>query len=242
MESQERNPILTSEETAPETETEIAEEPQETEQTPEAGRQKPSWEEILQDAEYRSRYDAAVQSIVQRRLRGRQNAEETLQRLSPVLEALRERFGSGEELDAVALAEKIREGGQRQSEEIRSHLETLLEEAELLRQTLPDFDLLRELEDPGFLRLTAPHSGVSLADAYYARHRGEIGERAARQSLEAFSRSLRSGAARPRENHGGQSAAQLGLDPRAMSRQEREALKKRIREAGAQGRKLPLGE
>ena len=54
-----------------------------------------SWEEILEDPEYKSRYDAAVQSIVQHRLRNRMNAEETLQKMAPVLEALEERYGDG---------------------------------------------------------------------------------------------------------------------------------------------------
>lgn len=240
MEIQEHNPMEAPEQAAPETETESAERPQENEQTRETVPQRLSWEEILQDAEYRKCYDAAVQSIVQRRLRGRADAEETLRGLAPVLEALRERYG--EESDAGVLAGKIRGDGLWQGTQISAHLEALLQEAELLRQTLPEFDLLRELEDPGFLRLTAPHSGVSLSDAYYARHRAEIGERAARQSLEAFSRSLQSGAARPRENHGGQRAARLETDARSMSREEREALKKRIREAGARGQKLPAGE
>lgn len=235
MQEQWQNPITSAEPTVPETVTENTE----PVQTPEA--KKPSWEEILQDEEYRKCYDTAVQSIVQRRLRGRQNAEETLARLDPVLQALRERYG-GEELAPESLAEKIREGEQRQSGEIRAHLESLLAEAEHLRQTLPDFDLLRELEDTAFLRLTAPHSGISLADAYYARHRDRIGEQAARESLEAFSRSLNRQSLRPRENHGGQRIARVGGDPANMSRQEREALKKRILEAKAQGRRLGVGE
>ena len=240
MEIQEQNPMASPEQAAPEIQTESAERPQEDEQARASVPQRLSWEEILQDAECRKCYDAAVQSIVQRRLRGRADAEDTLRNLEPVLAALRERYG--EESDSEALAGRIRGDGLWQGTQISAHLETLLREAELLRQTLPEFDLLRELEDPGFLRLTAPHSGVSLSDAYYARHRAEIGERAARQSLEAFSRSLQSGAARPRESHGGQGAARLEKDPRAMSHVEREALKKRIREAGAQGRKLPVGE
>ena len=75
----------------------------------------------------------------------------------------------------------------------------MLAEAEALRESVPDFDLLHELEDPDFLRMTAPHSGIALADAYYARHRAERERETARRSLEAVSRSLQSGGARPRE-------------------------------------------
>lgn len=241
MENQWQSPDLSQEQSAPETETETTASPEEGTPSPVESK-KPSWEDILRDPDYRKCYDAAVQSIVQHRLRNRMNAEETLQKMAPVLEALRERYGREADFDAEGMAERIRGEARQQREEIRGHLDALLEEAALLRETLPDFDLLRELEDPAFLRLTAPHSGVSLADAYYARHRGQIGEQAARKSLEAFSRSMRAQASRPRENHGGQSASRLGTDPRGLSRQEREALKKRILEAGAQGRKLPVGE
>ena len=36
---------------------------------------RPSWEEILEDPEYKSRYDAAVQGIVKARLKSRAMAE-----------------------------------------------------------------------------------------------------------------------------------------------------------------------
>ena len=97
------------------------------------------------------------------------------------------------------------------------------------------------MEDPEFLRLTAPHTGLTLADAYYALHREEIGAMAARRSLEALTRAVSYGGARPREIAGNMAASSITADPRSMSRDEREALKKRIYEAKAQGRKLPFG-
>ena len=207
---------------------------------PQSGEKRPSWEEILADPEYRKQYDEAVGRTVQRRLRSRAEAEQRLSALGPVLDALRERYGKQDE---TALAALIRRGECLYGpEEIRLHLDGLLEQAEQLRSRAPDFDLLRALEDPAFLRLTAPHSGVSPEDAWYALHRAEISEAAARKSLQALSRSLRTQAARPRENHGGGGGAAVNRDPRSMSRQEREELKKRILEAKAQGRKLSVGE
>lgn len=221
---------------------EPAEAPTEAPKTdaPQSGGKRPSWEEILADPEYRKQYDEAVGRTVQRRLRSRAEAEQRLSALGPVLDALRERYG---EQDETALAGLIRRGECLYGpEEIRLHLDSLLEQAEQLHSRAPDFDLLRALEDPAFLRLTAPHSGVSPEDAWYALHRGEISEAAARKSLQALSRSLRTQAARPRENHGGGGGAAVNRDPRSMSRQEREELKKRILEAKAQGRKLSVGE
>ena len=201
---------------------------------------KPSWEEILADPDYKRSYDEAVGRTVQRRLRSRAEAEQRLSALEPVLRALKDRYG---EQDETSLAEQIRRGESPVADgDILRHLEGLFEQAEQLRERLPDFDLLRALEDPAFLRLTAPHSGVSARNAWYALHAEQIGAEAARRSLEAMSRSVRTQTARPRENHGGAAEAGFVRDPKSMSRQEREELKKRILEAKAQGRKISVGE
>ena len=89
MENQWQSPDLSQEQSAPETETETTASPEEGTPSPVESK-KPSWEDILRDPDYRKCYDAAVQSIVQHRLRNRMNAEETLQKMAPVLEALRE--------------------------------------------------------------------------------------------------------------------------------------------------------
>ena len=240
MNENERNQTLSEEETSmpagEETESPAAEQSGE----------RMSWEEILADPEYRRRYDESVQHIVQKRLRSRAGAEARLERLAPVLEALGTRYGvdwADEALDMRTLAGRVSGEEERRAaeEEIDRHLDGLFEQARSLRESVPDFDRLHELEDPRFLRLTAPHSGVALADAWYALHRAEIGRQAARESLEALSRSLQSGGRRPRElsDRRGDSGK---TPPARMNREEREALKKRILEAKAQGRRLPVGD
>ena len=209
------------------------------------GQHKPSWEEILQDPDYRSSYDQAVQGIVKARLRGRAQAEEKLEKLSPVLRVLEERYGLTEGSNAESLAQNLRERAEAYRPEgagIAAHLQAMYAEAEALRRSVPDFDLQREMEDPEFVRMTAPHSGISLADAYFARHRAERERATAQKSLEAVSRSIMSAGARPRELRETGKGERFTLDPRSMSREEREALKKRILEAKAQGRKLGVGE
>ena len=147
-----------------------------------------------------------------------------------------------EDIDARALSELIRTPtGFGSGEEIRRHLEELAYQEAALKESFPEFSLEREMEDPEFLRLTAPHTGLTLADAYYALHREEIGAMAARRSLEALTRAVSYGGARPREIAGNMAASSMTADPRSMSRDEREALKKRIYEAKAQGVKLPYG-
>lgn len=204
--------------------------------------QRLSWEQILADPDYKSCYDASVQEIVQRRLRDRNRAEQTLQQLQPVLRALEEVCGVHPE-DSEALCGRIYElgrGGAPDEGQLREHLARLMAEGERLKSRLPDFDLERELENPDFLRLTAPHSGVGLEDAFFALHRDSIAQSAARESLAALSRSMRRQQLRPRESRAGQTPVPAGAG--SMSRAEREALKKRILEAKAQGRRLSVGE
>ncbi len=211
-----------------------------------------SWEEILEDPEYRSEYDRQVQSIVKKRLRDRQGNEERLKRLDAAMDEIGRSFGmdrrQGQELDTGQLVEKIRRERQEKlkseygrAAQAKAQLGSLKRQAEELSRSVPDFDLGREMENPDFLKLTAPHTGLSLEEAYYALHHREIGEKMARAGALSAARAVSSGAARPRELRGGQAAINATGDPRQMSRQEREALKKRIYQASAQGKKLPYG-
>lgn len=204
-----------------------------------------SWRDIMSDPEYRAEYDREVQSIVKKRLKGRQNAEEKLERLKPVLSAVSRRF-AGEQnldtLDAQGLAEKIMDDGSgKWRGRAREHLDDMRRQEAQMRERYPGFDLERELENERFVRLTAPHTGLSLEDAYCAIHYNELKEAEARKSLCAIAGAVRAGDKRPREISGRQSPSRSASDPKMMSREEREALKKRIYEAKAQGKKLPYG-
>ena len=216
------------------------------------GRERMSWEQIMADPEYRSEYDRQVQGIVKKRLRDRQGNEERLKRLDAAMEEIGKSFGmersQGQETDTAALVETIRRERAERSGEVerraaqaREQLERLHRQEEALRQQIPDFDLRRELENPAFLRLTAPHTGLSLEEAYYAAHHRELGQRLAQASLVSAVQAVSAGRARPRELRGGQSASTGSSDPRQMTREQREELKKRIYQAKAQGKKLPYG-
>lgn len=115
---------------------------------------------------------------------------------------------------------------------LRQHFDSLQRQAQDLRRQFPDFDLGKALEDPVFLRLTAPGVGVSLEDAYFATHR--------RQLQQTIVQSVRS---RPRENGtGGAAPAVAAFDYRSASPQQRAALKQAIRAAKARGEKLYPGK
>lgn len=208
------------------------------------GRAKASWQQLLNDPEYRACYDKAVQAIVQRRLKKRSQAEEMLVKLQPVLDALAECYGVEadiEQMDTQALAQLILHSARKSAEDCGrylEHLENLLEQEAELKKSVPEFELLQALENPTFIRLTAPHTGIGVADAYYALNRGEIGRNAAQKSLEKISRSIISGGARPREADDNRLSGSFSPDPKSMSKAERNALKRRIYEAGALGTKL----
>ena len=116
-------------------------------------------------------------------------------------------------------------------QKIYGHLARLEEETKELKETFPDFDLYRELRNPVFARLTAPESGISAVDAYYAVHRKEI------QTMKPIGKE--SPPKRPSENGiSAQAPTVMEFDYRNASKERREALKKAIRSAAARGEKI----
>ena len=130
-----------------------------------------------------------------------------------------------------------------QQEAVARHIQGLEEQGEALRQKFPKFDLRKELQNPTFSRLTAPGSGLTLEDAFFAVHRKEIqaaaNEITAKKTAEAISQSIQAGQRRPDENGSSARAASVStFDYSKASKAQREALKREIRAAAARGEKL----
>ena len=129
----------------------------------------------------------------------------------------------------------------------REHIAKLFEQGEALKKIFPDFDLRRELQNPAFARMTAPGKGLmSVEDAYRAVHRKELEEAAhaatVRQTTEQVTNAVLAGQRRPVEaGVSGQSPSQPQFDYSKASPAEREAFKKRIRDAAAEGKKIYPG-
>lgn len=201
-----------------------------------------SWEEIMADPEYNSR----MQAVVRSRLKDARQSQAALEKLTPGLEALaRQEAMDPERLDydalAGALEKKFRQDTQR--DRIRSHFEDLQRQAAELRKQFPDFDLSAQLQDPAFLRMTAPGTGISLENAYFALNRDALQsaamELAAKKTAELISNNIRATGRRPQENGlSAQAPSVSTFDYRNASPRQRADLKKRILEASAQGRKL----
>lgn len=167
--------------------------------------------QALIQGEYKQEFEAAVgqriRAAIQQRFRNRQEA--------------------ARQPEAVQ-----RQSGQ--SAMLRQHFARLVRQGEELRRSFPDFDLMEEMQNPAFVRLTAPGTGISVKDAFYAIHGEEIQREsmqyAARKAGDRIAASVQAGASRPLEN-GMQSLqpADMGVDIRNMDRQAREAYRRRIR-------------
>lgn len=121
----------------------------------------------------------------------------------------------------------------------QSHFRELERQSEEMKRNFPDFDLRRELRDPVFYRLTSPAVGLGVEDAYYTVHRRELHSAAMQAAQRQVTSAIASGARRPQENGiSGQAPAVSSFDYRSASREQREELKRRIRLAAAEGRKL----
>ena len=129
----------------------------------------------------------------------------------------------------------------------RAHIAKLYEQGEAMKAIFPDFDLRQELKNPAFARMTAPGKGLmSVEDAYRAVHRKELEEAAhaatVRQTTEQVTNAVLAGQRRPVEaGVSGQSPSQPQFDYSKASPAEREAFKKRIRDAAAEGKKIYPG-
>ena len=118
---------------------------------------------------------------------------------------------------------------------IQNHLRKLAMQGEQLKQTFPDFDLRKELNNNDFRRLTSPAVGLSVEDAYFLLHRNELmpqvmaaGVKTAQQRI---AQSLQANGARPMEGamQGNSTAADVHISPKNMTREQRQALKDRAR-------------
>jgi hypothetical protein len=138
------------------------------------------------------------------------------------------------QLEAQANELKAREAEALEQQQLRQHFDGLARQAEELKKTFPDFDLMTEMENETFRRLTAPNSGLKLEDAYYAVHHNELAPQAMAYGIDRakrqISQNLQANGRRPTEGaaQGGQ-PANFAIDVRSMTRAQREQIKQRVR-------------
>jgi len=120
-------------------------------------------------------------------------------------------------------------------EGVRQHYMKLAEQAAAMKQRFPELNLDKELENETFRRMTAPDIGLSVEDAYYAVHHKELAPQmmayGMQRAKDQMAQNIMANSNRPREGglgNQGNAAADMKVDPRQMSRNERDALRKRI--------------
>ena len=134
-----------------------------------------------------------------------------------------------------------------EEERFQNHIRSLEQQAEQMKAVFPNFNLMQELQDPRFARMTAPNVGMSVEDAYYAVHRKEIMARGmqvtAQKTASMISNSIQAGSRRPAEaGITGQAPSVTTFDYKNASVEQRNALKQRIRSAAARGEKVYPGQ
>lgn len=132
-----------------------------------------------------------------------------------------------EQADALEQQQKQAEEKAKREALLREHFNRVQEQARAVQEIVPDFDLRKAMQDPEFVRRTAP--GMLPADeAYIGLHYKDIlkqqAAQIARQSKQAAAATVAAGGSRPREN-GSAAMATVSATPdlRAMSREQRRA-------------------
>ena len=116
----------------------------------------------------------------------------------------------------------------------RQHMQKLAMQGEEMKKIFPNFDLMKELEDERFRRLTAPNSGLDVRAAYYALHHDELEPQAMaygiQRAQQQISQTIQANRQRPVEgaSRAGQPAS-VTVDPSKMTRAERQKYIERAR-------------
>ena len=110
----------------------------------------------------------------------------------------------------------------------------IYQQSQEMKKVFPKFDLLKEMENPVFARMMAPDMPFTVEQAYHAVHHKELQAAAmqvtAQKVAQKISNDIQAGNRRPNENGtSGQAPSVTTFDYRNASREQRNALKNRIR-------------
>ena len=202
-----------------------------------------TWEQIMQDPEY----NRQMQTVIRARLKAAQqawekkNKEEKAASVKAGSTAQAVPAGLHSPVSAPYTAKKSYPW--QQERHLQQHFAALQRQGAQMQKAFPDFSLEQALSDPQFVRLTAPHVGLSVENAYYLLNRqklqGAAMQLAAKRTAEKLSNAIVSGTYRPRENGTAARAPSVAtFNYATASRQSRQALKDAIRQAGIRGEKL----
>lgn len=123
---------------------------------------------------------------------------------------------------------------------MRQHFDSLARQGDEVKKLYPSFDLMAEMQNPEFARLTAPGVGVDVRTAYEVVHRDQMRgaemQFAAQKSAERMANAVRANGMRPVENgmNSQQTASPVKTDPRTLTKADLAEISKRV----ARGEKI----
>ena len=152
-------------------------------------------------------------------------------------------------LGLAQLDEERQERTQRETmrqQMMAAHRAKLDQQVPGMKALFPNFDLDKELENPTFARLVGPGNVLNLEQAYRAIHYEEIAAAqaaaTAQQVAQQVAQTVRANARRPVEAGASGAPSVTNFNWKNASKDQRDALKQRIREAEARGEKVyPTG-
>lgn len=117
--------------------------------------------------------------------------------------------------------------------QLQRHVQSLREQEAALKREFPDFDLVREAQNPAFARMTGPGGGLTVRQAYMALHGEELMQRIAEKTQQEtktkMSQAIQAGGMRPQENGMAQSGGGTARrDARSYTRQELQDIRRRV--------------
>lgn len=117
---------------------------------------------------------------------------------------------------------------------MREHFDKLAKQADAAKELYPGLDLMAEMQNPTFARLTAPGVGVDVRTAYEVVHRDQLRgaemQFAAQKSAERMANAVRANGMRPVENgmNSQQTASPVKTDPRTLTKADRAEIRRRV--------------
>ena len=117
--------------------------------------------------------------------------------------------------------------------EVQRHLEGMIRQEAEVKKLYPNFDLQAELQNPAFVRLTAPGVGVDVRTAYEVVHRDEMRgaemQFAAQKSAQRIAASVQANGKRPAENGAAGSVGAVSKsDPSQWTKDDRAEVRRRV--------------
>ncbi len=125
-------------------------------------------------------------------------------------------------------------------QQFQAHMQKLWQQAEVMKQKYPGFDLREELNNPEFMRMTGPGVNMPVEQAFKLIHMDELMQGgmqfAAQKGAERVAQSVQSGQKRIAENGMTRKGANVVYksDPRTMNKLDREEINRRA----ARGEKI----